>query len=328
MLFYVPLLHQIYHLIELSYAQRSLTYLSRKANISSYGAAGQIPSAFRVSTSVCQTPLSQRNLPSFDSPFQRASKPNAMPQGRVGQSARRPAFYVDGSDAYSNPSRKTEEPNKTSFQSGKKKASRIDAFKKAHAKDKAARAFDKQFGGVSTAPHSASGPRAALYKGQMGSKHKQAARMQKNGQESSFGGRIFGAFSFAGFSSSPKVIGIVAVCLCCVLSCYFLFPAAQQYYEELREFDRLEAEYAVLESRDQALEREVSALETDEGVAQQAHEEFGWVYPGEQTAYVSGLDLPQEDDSLEGFQANIMAESIDYPQTWYSSVLDDFFGIE
>ena len=111
-----------------------------------------------------------------------------------------------------------------------------------------------------------------------------------------------------------------------MLSCAFLYPPAQQYYHALRERDQLAAEYAALEERNGALESDVSSLQTDAGIEDRAHEQFGWVKKGEDTANVRGLDL--DEDEASTFRANITPGSVEAPETWYSPFLDALFGVE
>ena len=125
-------------------------------------------------------------------------------------------------------------------------------------------------------------------------------------------------------SSRKFVSGMVALA-CLALSCLFLYPAAQQYYHASRENDRLQAEYAAIEQRNATIQNEVDSLKTESGVKARAHEQFGWVEEGEQSAVVHGLDDAAEDTD---FLANIPSESVDTPETWYSPVLDAVFGVE
>ena len=207
-----------------------------------------------------------------------------------------------------------------------RRLSRKEQRKKAHAKSKAERAFTKQFGGSKSADASQTGSRAAVYKGEMGAKHRQAARMQnaENPQASAKRGRSLG--SLASLKSSPKFIASAAVAVCLALSCAFLYMPAQQYYHAVRERDQLAAEYTALEQRNGALESDVSSLQTDAGVEDRAHEQFGWVKKGEETANVRGLDLDVDEAST--FSANITSDSIKAPETWYSPFLDTLFGVE
>lgn len=114
---------------------------------------------------------------------------------------------------------------------------------------------------------------------------------------------------------------VVSVCL--VFSCAFLYGPAQQYYQEVRERDRLQAEYTAVQQRNDALQDEVDTLSTNEGVEDRAHEEFGWVKSDETAGSVTGIDVEKESD----FRANIVPDSIDPPDTWYSGILDPLFGV-
>ena len=89
--------------------------------------------------------------------------------------------------------------------------------------------------------------------------------------------------------------------------------------------DQEQAEYAAIEQRNASLESEVNALQTDAGVEDRAHQQFGWVKEGEQTANVKGL-TPKEDEST--FTANIIPGSVKAPETWYSPLLDAVFGVQ
>ena len=83
------------------------------------------------------------------------------------------------------------------------------------------RAFSKQFGdGGQSAEPSPDAPRAAVYEGRMGSKHRQAARMQSRAE----GGRFSMPSSRFSVKASPKLITAAAVAACLVLSC--LFPVS------------------------------------------------------------------------------------------------------
>lgn len=106
-----------------------------------------------------------------------------------------------------------------------RRLTRKEQRKKARAKSKAERAFTKQFGGSKPSDASQSGPRAAVYKGEMGAKHRQAARMQNAESPQASAKRGFSLGSLASLKSSPKFIASAAVAVCLVLSCAFLVPA-------------------------------------------------------------------------------------------------------
>lgn len=205
-----------------------------------------------------------------------------------------------------------------------RKPSRIERLKRGAAKNKAGKAFSRQFGGGESDAASAGGSRAALYKGEMGKKHKQATRMQGNP------GRAMGASKkrFSGVSlnpRSPKFLASLMVAACLALSCVFLYPTAKQYYVAVRQHDQLQAEYEALQQRNATIKSEVDSLSTDAGIEDRARREFGWVKADEHAANVYGLDT-DEDDST--YNKAITPGSVETPETWYSPVLDAVFGIE
>lgn len=208
-------------------------------------------------------------------------------------------------------------------QKGAKKASakKAQSKKRNRTKKKAEARFNKQYG--SDSPASADGaPRAALYKAQMGSKHKQATRMQQSASRSTTKRR----FGFLGTKQhlikAPVVLGTIAAVL--ALSWVFLYQPAKDLYIASREHDQLQAEYAALEQRNARLAADVADLQTQSGIEARAHEELGWIKEGEETANVRGLDLEEAEDP---FVANVVAGSVPAPQTWYSPFLDVVFGV-
>lgn len=202
------------------------------------------------------------------------------------------------------------------------RTSKWAAFKRERAKSKANRTFSRQYG--DTPSSTSSGPRAAVYKGEMGASHKRAARMQNEGSNA---GAAKKRFSLRAFSpaSSPRLTIAFACAICVVLTCVFLYPSAKQCYVTMRECDRLQAEYEAIENRNAAIQEEIDALATDEGLEDRAREELGWSKTGEHAVTVYGLG-DEEDETA--FSANIVAGSVKAPETWYSRWLDPLFGVE
>lgn len=200
---------------------------------------------------------------------------------------------------------------------------KLAGLRKAYSKERADRRFDRQYGSADKGAASAAGPRAAVYKGEMGSQHKRAAR-ELDAPAAKRGG------STAGTSAKRKrslplplaVIGGAVACLAVTFA--ILYAPAQQYYQEVRENDRLEAEYAAVSERNDTIRSEVDALSTAAGVENRAREEFGMVRQGETAGSVSGIDVPEEESSFTG---NIVSSAVEPPDTWYS-FLDPFFGVE
>ncbi len=202
-------------------------------------------------------------------------------------------------------------------------SAKVSAAKRSHAKGRAERRFSQQYGGADrgAGAEAAAGPRAAVYKGEMGTKHRRAARMQDDAAPR--GGSARSASARKTRRLSPVFAVSAAVAACLLLGGVFLYTPAQQFYQEVRERDRLQAEYAVLQQRNDAIQGEVDALSSGAGVEDRARAEFGWVKKGETAGSVGGLDV--EKDS--SFRANIAPGSVEAPETWYS-FLDPVFGVK
>ncbi len=197
----------------------------------------------------------------------------------------------------------------------------VDKRKRSRNKARAEKAFNRSIGASSSNASDSAGPRAALYKAEMGSKQRRATRMQD-------GGRTWGAnfgLSLPSFSL-PDIPKKIMASLCCVLCMALLsgmlYTPAQQYYQQMRERDRLNAEYAAIVDRNESLQALVDNLESDEGIEDKAHSEFGLVKKGEQAGAATGFVVDDPSD----FKANIAPGSVPAPETWYSGFLDFFFG--
>lgn len=222
-------------------------------------------------------------------------------------------------------------------------ANSLKQAKRAFTKKRADQAFDKAYGegvtGATAAAAQAGGPRAAVYKTQMGASHKRAAKIQQKahgargaGAGAAAGGRASDTFGKIGAVFAKIVDGKApamlvragVVCACCLVMCVSLYAPAQTYYQQVRERDRLTAEYAAISDRNDYLQSSVDYLQTDQGVEDKARSDFGLVQDGESTAAVVGVEA--EDSSI--FVANVAADSVPAPDTWYSGVLDAFFAYQ
>lgn len=192
-------------------------------------------------------------------------------------------------------------------------------------KERADRAYFRQYESGKAEEAPAGGPRAAVYKGEMGSSHKRSSRMQQQATAAvAKGGRVTRSSSEKPpFYARGAFMGFAATLLCVVFGVMFLYGPAQQLYVDIRERDRLAAEYEAVVERNDAIGAEVTALQTEAGVEDVARTEFGWVREGEHAVSVSGLNLTDK----SSFRGNILSEDIELPDTWYSGVLDPFFGV-
>lgn len=203
---------------------------------------------------------------------------------------------------------------------------RAGKAKREATKAKADREFTKHYAVDHAAQPSEAGPRAAVYRGEMGTQHKRASRMQNESGVSGVGASFaLPSINVSGILKKPAMFGGVALVTCLLACCVFLYAPAQQYYQELRDRDRLAVEYQLVAERNEAIANEVALLSTPEGIQDRAREEFGWISEGEYAVSVMGIS---PEDKTAGFQANINAASVKAPETWYSDFLDSFFGYE
>ena len=246
--------------------------------------------------------------------------------------------YVDAprrsvSDERVREPRNNEHHSRSSEHKSSGKMSLVERFKQKrheYRKAKAGKQFAAQF---KDEPSDASrnAPRAAVYTSSVGTKQRQAMDKQRSSSRSSADAKQFDLKSriaeFIENLRSPKglVIGVVAICL--VAACVFIYPSARQYYQTVRQNARLEAEYEAIQERNTALQQEVDSLQSSEGIHDRAHELYGWVAAGENSVLVQGIERSTE-GKTNGYQATITPDSIPAPETWYSPVLDWFFGYD
>ena len=104
-----------------------------------------------------------------------------------------------------------------------------------------------------------------------------------------------------------------------------MYPAAKQYYQEMRYLDQVQAEYDAVVERNSELASTRDYLQSNAGVEEMAHDRYGWVNEGENSVLVYGLP---EDDTIADTNLSIKRGSVEAPETWYSVILDPLFGVE
>ena len=193
--------------------------------------------------------------------------------------------------------------------------------------------FERQYATADAQTGNASNgaPRAALYEGKMGSSQRRSARMQRASDAEPVSAKINPAGWFSHLNITQRSLHVGTAVLCLVLVFAFLYMPARQYYQAQRENSRLEAEYAVIEQRNEALDSQNDTLASDAGMEDAVRQKFGYVKQGDQTAVVSGLSdrvvgtaLAADNDDIE---ANILSSTIKAPEEWYTPFLDAFFGV-
>lgn len=117
---------------------------------------------------------------------------------------------------------------------------------------------------------------------------------------------------------------IVIALVCAVAVCAaLLYPVGQTYYQTVRGEQRLQAELDAVSARNEKISEQNKALETDEGVENQARSEFGWTKEGESVGVVTNAD--DKADASTTLPEQIDGSKIKAPQTWYYDILDKIF---
>ncbi len=197
---------------------------------------------------------------------------------------------------------------------------------------KAERDFDRTIGArerkAQEDAQRAQASRAAVYEMHMGATHRKSARMQNHdGKKSGFGGFGFSLpFNLsAGALSAAAARGIVALAVV-VFAVFMLYPSCQNYYVETRQLQQLQAEYDALNSYNTQMQSQIDYLNTDEGLEEYARSELGWIRQDEHMATVEGVESSVEGSTQSSTTHSPLNEDIPAPDTWYSGVLDVFFG--
>ncbi len=114
------------------------------------------------------------------------------------------------------------------------------------------------------------------------------------------------------------------VMLAIALAVAMLFSPVRNLYIAYRQLDTLQQTYDVLNEENNKLRSQIEALQTREGIENEARER-GYVDPGETKVLVEGLEV----DEGQSAAAEAVAE-LEVPDTrvWYIRLLDSLFGYD
>lgn len=195
---------------------------------------------------------------------------------------------------------------------------------------KADREFDRTIGARERArarmEQQEQGSRAAVYDMRMGASQRKSVRSMAEGEKNKRSGfSLPFALPFNGSLSAWATRGIVAF-VAVAFAVVMLYPSCQNYYNETRQLQQLEAEYDALQSYNAQMQSQVNYLNTDEGIEDYARSELGWIRPGEHVVSVEGVTSTSDNTRSNNRAYAIPAGSIAAPDTWYSGILDVIFG--
>lgn len=195
---------------------------------------------------------------------------------------------------------------------------------------KADREFDRTIGARERArarmEEQEQGSRAAVYDMRMGANQRKSVRaMAEDDKKRSRGFSLPFALPFNGSLSAwatRTVVAFVAVAFAVVM----LYPSCQNYYNETRQLQQLQAEYDALQEYNTQMQNQVDYLNTDAGIEDYARSELGWIRPGEHVVSVEGVTSSTDSTRSNSRVYSIPAGSVAAPDTWYSGILDVIFG--
>ena len=210
------------------------------------------------------------------------------------------------------------------------KESALQKLQKRFRSAKADREFDRTIGAqerkAQANQRAQQGSRAAVYEMRMGSTHRKSARMQDEGKEKgSHGFSLPFSLPFNGSLSVVATRGVVAVAVL-ALTMFMLYPPCQSYYNETRQLQQLQAEYDALTAYNAQMQSQIDYLNTDEGLEDYARSELGWIREDEQVVTVEGVQSSVDGSPQTNDTSSPLNEEVPAPDTWYSGVLDVFFG--
>ena len=194
---------------------------------------------------------------------------------------------------------------------------------------KADREFDRTIGARDRARERAEqqehGSRAAVYDMRMGASQRKSVRMVEEEKKGRSGFSLPFAIPFSGTLSTWATRGVVAF-VAVAFAVVMLYPSCQNYYNETRQLQQLQAEYDELQSYNAQMQSKVDYLNTDEGIEDYARSELGWIRPGEHVVTVEGVTSSSDNSSSSERVSVVPSGSVAAPDTWYSGVLDVIFG--
>ena len=194
---------------------------------------------------------------------------------------------------------------------------------------KADREFDRTIGARERARARAEqqeqGSRAAVYDMRMGSTQRKSVRSMAEGENGKRGFSLPFAMPFTGSISAWATRGIVSL-IAVVFAVTMLYFPCQNYYNETRQLQQLQAEYDALQEYNTQMQNQVDYLNTDEGIEDYARSELGWIRPGEHVVSVEGVTPSTGTSRSNDRVYAIPAGSVAAPDPWYSGFLDVIFG--
>lgn len=115
----------------------------------------------------------------------------------------------------------------------------------------------------------------------------------------------------------------ITLAACTLAAIIMLYFPAQEFYLAVRENERLTDELARNTERNEQMLNRVTALQTAEGIQDEAHAVYGLELPGEHSVTVVGVETQQRSSSIP---TRVVRGSGSNTHTWATDLLDGVFG--
>lgn len=99
-----------------------------------------------------------------------------------------------------------------------------------------------------------------------------------------------------------------------------MYPIGCTYYQALRQEQQLQAVLDAVNQRNDSIQSKNDELQTDEGIENQARQEYGWVKEDEHATVITNSA-----DNAAEMPSQVDETKIEPPHTWYYDILDVIF---
>lgn len=110
-----------------------------------------------------------------------------------------------------------------------------------------------------------------------------------------------------------------------VLAIVLVYPVGRDFYKTMRTEQRLQAQLEAVSERNAAVQAENDALQTEEGIENQARAEYGWVREDENSVVVTNQEGTV--DNASRLPDHLDIDSVHAPETWYYNIFDTIFFV-
>lgn len=155
-----------------------------------------------------------------------------------------------------------------------------------------------------------------------------AKTKQKNSNQRGYSSRLTNFVSAYNKSQHKWIIILSLIMLCFILAIIILYQPAKNYYINIRENDKLQAQLEAIKETNESLAKDIEALQTDEGIKQKAIDNLGLIQKGEHIGVVSGTENENTaSNNASSTSSKLAYKNIKTKAKWYTAFCDAIFNI-